>query len=188
MLTHCPECGHENSEIAVACVESGRPIPTAPPVMERRVVVTHPEDTGVPTWAFVAMGVVAIGLITILFFVLKSPADQANTNINVNATTAKQNTVTEPARTTTLPSTETQPASIEFQAVSKDLAKAICFVIWAIVVQIAILILVVECLPETCASGVAHNNEGRIQDRIRREEFKQNHYRLKLSVWGRGKG
>ena len=116
MLIHCPECGHENSDTAVACVECGRPIHTAPPpIVERRVIVEQPDNTGVPTWAFVAMGVVAVGVIAILFFVLKGPTDQANANINVNTATVKRNTVTDPSRTTTVSASETQPASIPAQ-------------------------------------------------------------------------
>lgn len=112
MLIHCPECGHENSNIAVACASCGRPLHTQPPVVERRVVVAAPEESGVPPWAFVAMGVVAIGVIAVLFFVLKTSSDQANANSNVNAAIARRTTDSEPVRTTSVPAGQTQPVSM----------------------------------------------------------------------------
>lgn len=112
MLIICPECGNENSNIAVACASCGRPIHTQPPVAERRVVVVPPEESGVPPWAFVAMGVLAFGVIAILFFVFKSSSEQANTNINVNAATASRKTDSESPRTTSVPAGETQPVSM----------------------------------------------------------------------------
>ena len=110
-LILCPECGHENSNIAVACANCGRPIHTAPPVVERRVVVTEPRESGVPPWAFVAMGVVAVFVIGLLFFMVRSNSDQGNTNINVN--TAGRRT-TDPARTT-VPSSDTQQVTVPGQ-------------------------------------------------------------------------
>lgn len=104
-LFYCPECGHENSDIAVACASCGRPIHTPTRVVERRVVVTEPREGGVPPWAFVAMGVVGALVIGLLFFMLRGN-DQGNTNINVN-TAARRSTVTEP-RT----STDTSPVTV----------------------------------------------------------------------------
>ncbi|MBK7393695.1 MAG: zinc ribbon domain-containing protein [Chloracidobacterium sp.] len=108
-LFNCPECGHENSDIAVACANCGRPIHTPVPVVERRVVVTEPRESGVPPWAFVAMGVVAIMVIGLLFFMVRNNSEQGNTNINVN-TAGKRTAVTEPAR-----SSEPQPANVPAQ-------------------------------------------------------------------------
>ncbi len=112
MIINCPECGHENSNIAVACANCGRPIHTQPPAAERRVVVVPPQENGVPPWAFVAMGVVAIGVIAVLFLVLKSSSDQANANFNANMATARRTTESEPIRTTSVPSSQSQPVSM----------------------------------------------------------------------------
>ena len=115
-LFNCPECGHENSNIAVACANCGRPIHTPVPVVERRVVVTEPREGGVPPWAFVAMGVVALAVIGLLLFMLKGSGEQGNTNINVN-TAGRRTTATDPVRTT-VPSSDTQQVTVPGQTVT----------------------------------------------------------------------
>ena len=113
-LFNCPECGHENSNIAVACANCGRPIHTPTPVVERRVVVTEPRESGVPPWAFVAMGVVALMVIGLMFFMFRSSGEQGNTNINVN-TAGRRTTATDPARTSSIPSSDTQSVTVPSQ-------------------------------------------------------------------------
>lgn len=112
-LFNCPECGHENSNIAVACANCGRPIHTSPPVVERRVVVTEPREGGVPPWAFVAMGVVAALVIGLLFYISRDTSELGNTNINVN-TAGRRTTGTDPVRTT-VPSSDTQQVTAPSQ-------------------------------------------------------------------------
>ena len=112
-LFNCPECGHENSNIAVACANCGRPIHTPVPVVERRVVVTEPREGGVPPWAFVAMGVVALLVIGLLFYMSRDNSQLGNTNINVN-TAGRRTTATDPVRTT-VPSSDTQQVTVPGQ-------------------------------------------------------------------------
>jgi hypothetical protein len=104
---HCPECGHEISNSAVACPNCGRPI-HAEPVVERKVVVAR-RPKGVPTWAIATVGIMGV-LLFFLLFVLWSRSDnedEANTRlrVNMNAQRSTRDTAsTEPTTVTSVPS------------------------------------------------------------------------------------
>jgi hypothetical protein len=106
-LMHCPECGHEISNSAVACPNCGRPI-HAEPVVERKVVVAR-RPKGVPTWAIATVGIMGV-LLFFLLFVLWSRSDnedEANTRlrVNMNAQRSTRDTAsTEPTTVTSVPS------------------------------------------------------------------------------------
>ena len=111
-LMHCPECGHEISNSAVACPNCGRPI-NAEPVLERKVVVAHHRPKGVPTWAIATVGIMGILLLFFVFFLFtRGNSDDENTNtrlrVNMNAQgrSANRDTVastTEPSTVTSVP-------------------------------------------------------------------------------------
>lgn len=111
---HCPECGHEISNSAVACPNCGRPL-NVTPVVERKVVVARHSPKGVPTWAIATVGIMGV-LLLFLLFVLWSrstPEDDANTRVRVNMngqhTSNSRDTATtttsEPSTVTSIPST-----------------------------------------------------------------------------------
>jgi hypothetical protein len=113
-LMHCPECGHEISNTAVACPNCGRPI-HAEPVVERKVVVArHHRPSGVPTWAIATVGILGVLLLFMLFVLWSrsdNTTDEANTRLRVNMngqhTTNSRDTVattSEPSTVTTVPS------------------------------------------------------------------------------------
>lgn len=111
-MIYCPECGHEVSADAIACPNCAHPFHTTPPVVERRVIVAQPpqREGGVPPWLLVPLGILAVALLFIGFFVLRGSGDQGNTNLNVNVASRRTEPLQEPARTTTIPSSvETQP-------------------------------------------------------------------------------
>ncbi|MEP6787761.1 MAG: zinc ribbon domain-containing protein [Acidobacteriota bacterium] len=115
-MIYCPECGHEVSANAVACPNCAHPFHTKPPVVERRVIVAQPPERegGVPPWLLVPLGILAVVILFIGFFVLRSTGDQGNTNLNVNVASRRTEPVQEPMSrtTTTVPSSvETQPMS-----------------------------------------------------------------------------
>jgi hypothetical protein len=128
-LMHCPECGHEISNNAIACPNCGRPI-NVEPVVERKVVVARHRPSGVPAWAIATVGIMGVLLLFLLFVMWsRSGEDTANSNLRVNlnaqhtgtnrevASTSEPSTVTsvpaEPSGgsvsvpTTTVPSSET---------------------------------------------------------------------------------
>ena len=109
-LLYCPECGHEISANAIACPNCGHPLHAPTPVVEKRVIIAQPppqRESGFPPWAFVPIGIVAIAILFLAYFLLRQSDDQANTNINVNM--AGRRTSQEPVRTATVPSSgETQ--------------------------------------------------------------------------------
>jgi hypothetical protein len=89
-LMYCPECGHEISNAAVACPNCGRPI-NAAPVVERKVVTTHPRRDGIPIWAIGVMGVLGVLLIFLLIaFWSRSGEDDGNRAVRVNMNTARE--------------------------------------------------------------------------------------------------
>lgn len=114
-LVYCPECSHEVSTTATACPNCGRPI-QHPPVVDRKVVVATPmrRESGVPPWAFVAIGVAGIVLLFIIYFAFRSSDEQANTNINVNV--AGRRTTDIPSRDSTAvtvpPSSDSQTVTV----------------------------------------------------------------------------
>lgn len=108
-LMYCPECGHEISNSAVACPNCGRPI-NAAPVVERRIVTTHPRREGIPTWAIGVMGVLGVLLIFLLIaFWSRSGEDEGNRALRVNMNAAReplanrQTVESAPSSTMTLP-------------------------------------------------------------------------------------
>ena len=110
-LMHCPECGHEISNTAVACPNCGRPI-NVEPVVERKVVVAHHPPRGVPTWAIATVGIMGILLLFFIFFLFsRGSSDDANENtrlrVNMNAQgrSTNRDTVasTEPSTVTSVP-------------------------------------------------------------------------------------
>ncbi len=120
-LLNCPECGHEVSSTAVACPNCARPL-HAPPVVERKIVVmdNSPKSEGFPAWGFVPIGVMALIVLAVVFFVFSRNSDEsANQRINVSVdSNAQRQTATsrpvapsEPATASTAPSTQTIPGS-----------------------------------------------------------------------------
>lgn len=87
-LIYCPECGHEISQAAIACPSCGRPINAPTPTIERPIVVTRPRESGFPPWAFVPIGLLGVGFLVLLFYVMRTD-ETANTNLNVNVSTAR---------------------------------------------------------------------------------------------------
>lgn len=87
-LIYCPECGHEISQAAIACPSCGRPISAPTPTIERPVIVTRQREEGFPPWAFVPIAILGIGLLFLLFYVMRSD-ETANSNLNVNVSTAR---------------------------------------------------------------------------------------------------
>ncbi len=94
-LVNCPECGHDISDSAVACPSCGRPVNIAPPPVRPVVARTEPRSEGIPPWAFVAMGVVAVLVIFFIFAMMSRDDDAANSNLRVAV-----NTSAPPARDT----------------------------------------------------------------------------------------
>src|SRR3954464_1013124 len=109
-LMHCPECGHEISNSAVACPNCGRPI-NVEPVVERKVVVARHRPNGVPTWAIATVGIMGVLLLFLIFFLFTrgNSDDEANTRLHVNMNaqgrTANRDTVasSEPSTVTSVP-------------------------------------------------------------------------------------
>lgn len=115
-LINCPECGKEVSTTASACPHCARPINPAP-VPERKVVVmdTTPREEGFPTWALIPIGLLALILMTVLYFVLgrDNPEDTTNVRVTANGANRPVTQTTVPGQTTTInptaPSTVTLP-------------------------------------------------------------------------------
>ena len=84
-IVNCPECGHDVSTAAVACPGCGKPlgISTAParPVVAR----VDKQEQGIPPWAFVAFGVIAVLVLFFIFAMMgrEDELETANTNIRV---------------------------------------------------------------------------------------------------------
>jgi len=106
-LIYCPECGHEISNSAVACPNCGRPI-SAPPVIERTPIVTaipRREDSGVPSWIFIPLGVIGALLLIVFFVVMSRNSEDDTSNLNVNVSTRRG--TTDATRTTDIPPSTT---------------------------------------------------------------------------------
>src|SRR4051812_11506718 len=85
-LLHCPECGHEISENAVACPNCGRPTG----VGERKVVVMeNPRETTLPAWALIPVALVGLILLFVMYLVWDRNSED-NANIRVNTNLARQ--------------------------------------------------------------------------------------------------
>jgi len=89
-LIHCPECGHEISQAAIACPNCGRPIngtvPTGRPI---HVTRSSGDGDGFPVWAAVPLALAVIAVIFLLFYALRNNDETADTNLNVNVTTRR---------------------------------------------------------------------------------------------------
>ena len=117
-LMHCPECGHEISNSAVACPNCGRPI-NVEPVVERKVVVAHHRPKGVPTWAIATVGIMGLLLLFFIFFLFsRGSSDDANENtrlrVNMNAQgrSANRDTVAATNEPSTVTSVPAAPSSV----------------------------------------------------------------------------
>jgi len=120
-LMHCPECGHEISNTAVACPNCGRPV-NVTPVVERKVVVAHRRPSGVPTWAIATVGILGVLLLFMLFVLWSrsgNPEDEANTRLRVNMNGQHASNNRDTVATTSEPSTVTSvPSSVDSGSVS----------------------------------------------------------------------
>ncbi|MDQ3323129.1 MAG: hypothetical protein M3525_11975 [Acidobacteriota bacterium] len=84
-LITCPECAHEVSAAAPACPNCGHPF--APPVVQRKVVVTEaPERDDFPKWIFIPLGLLGVVLLFVLIAFMRNDdtADGRNINVSVN--------------------------------------------------------------------------------------------------------
>lgn len=118
-MIFCPECAHEVSVNAVACPNCGRPM-QAPPV-ERKVIVATPPHRAkaFPTWAFVAIGLLAAMLLVVVYLFVRE-SDEGNTNVNLRVSGSRNgaNDSTRDVRTTTVPSSDTSAATVPDQSVT----------------------------------------------------------------------
>lgn len=119
-LALCSECGHEVSTNAASCPNCGRPT-HAPPLAERKVIVTPPEREGFPPWAIVPIVLVGLLLLVVGYMVLRPSDDSANSNLRVNVNTGRIDPPTSrETRTTSVPSTETQAPSMPSQSMPAE--------------------------------------------------------------------
>ncbi len=88
-LITCPECAHEVSAVAAACPNCGHPF--APPVVQRKVVVTEaPERDDFPKWIFIPLGLLGVVLLFVLIAFMRNNNDEADgRNINVSINTQR---------------------------------------------------------------------------------------------------
>ena len=119
-LLHCPECGHEVSNNAVACPNCARPLNHVPVVERKVMVVENPANRdGFPTWAFIPIGILCVILLVVMYALfVRTDDNAANQRININANTGRQTTTTtvpsgrnEPSTITTAPPVSTVPSS-----------------------------------------------------------------------------
>lgn len=112
-MNYCPECGHEISQVAVACPGCGRPLSAPTPVIEPIVVARAPRRSeGFPPWALIPLGLIGAGVLFLLFYTLGRNDETANSNLAVNVSTKRAATRdTDSGRTsetyTTAPPTDT---------------------------------------------------------------------------------
>lgn len=82
-LITCPECAHEVSAVAAACPNCGHPF--APPIVQRKVVVTEaPEREDFPRWIFIPLGLLGVVLLFVLIAFMRNEDDGRNINVSVN--------------------------------------------------------------------------------------------------------
>jgi len=116
-LMHCPECGHEISNSAVACPNCGRPI-NVEPVVERKVVVAHHRPKGVPTWAIATVGILGVLVLFFIFMLFaRGTSDDANENtrlrVNMNAQgRTNRDTVASTSEPSSVTSVPAAPSSV----------------------------------------------------------------------------
>ena len=90
-LILCPDCGHEVSTAATACLNCGRPI--SDPTLERNVVVAQTpltERDEFPKWVFIPIGLITLILLFTLFVWMREKDETANVNLNVDTTTTRK--------------------------------------------------------------------------------------------------
>jgi hypothetical protein len=105
-LSNCPECGHDISTSAVACPNCGKPLEINTVLPPRPVIVNElPREEGIPPWAFVAMGVAAIGILLLAFVMFNRNNDDANSNLRVNVERNASRPASRDTTTTSVPST-----------------------------------------------------------------------------------
>jgi hypothetical protein len=91
-IVNCPECGHDVSDAAVACPNCGKPLGIRPVTPARPVVVNERDEGGIPPWAFVAMGVVAVLVLFFIFAMMGRDDDTANSNLRVSVDADRDST------------------------------------------------------------------------------------------------
>ncbi len=103
-LITCPECAHEVSAVAAACPNCGHPF--APPVVQRKVVVTEtPERDDFPKWIFIPLGLLGVVLLFVLIAFMRNndeTADGRNINVSVNTQRPAGGNLTADRTTTTV--------------------------------------------------------------------------------------
>ncbi len=102
-LIHCPECGNEISNEAVACPNCGRPRNSPPPVIQRNDVVTvAPREESFPKWIIAPMVILGAIVVFFLIVLLRNSDENANTqsnNVNVAIQRKTPDTRDTPGRT-----------------------------------------------------------------------------------------
>ena len=119
-LVYCPECGHEVSANAVACANCGFPMQAAAPaavepIVEQDVVVTPGRPVrreGFPPWAIAPIVLGGLALVFLMFLLFRSPNDEANVNVAVNANARRQAELTRDTRNETVPATGSQTVTV----------------------------------------------------------------------------
>lgn len=85
-IIHCPECGKEVSNTAVACPNCGHPL--APPAVERKTIVREAppvvEKEGFPNWIFIPLAVLGIVVIFLLIVLFQNKDETDRTNVNIS--------------------------------------------------------------------------------------------------------
>jgi hypothetical protein len=112
-LINCPECGKEVSNTAVACPNCGHPL--APPTLEERTVVREVpapvvERDAFPKWIFVPLAILGAVLIFLLFALLRQEDDNKS-NINVDISAKRPNTINSDSTTRSEPNQIDVPPS-----------------------------------------------------------------------------
>lgn len=84
-IIHCPECGKEVSNTAVACPNCGHPL--APPAVERKTIIREAppvvEKEGFPNWIFIPLAVLGIVVIFLLIVLFQNKDETDRTNVNI---------------------------------------------------------------------------------------------------------
>ncbi|HEV8157467.1 MAG TPA: zinc-ribbon domain-containing protein [Pyrinomonadaceae bacterium] len=84
-IIHCPECGKEVSNTAVACPNCGHPL--APPNVERKTIIREAppvvEKEGFPNWIFIPLAVLGIVVIFLLIVLFQNKDETDRTNVNI---------------------------------------------------------------------------------------------------------
>lgn len=88
-LIHCPECGNEISNEAVACPNCGRPLSSPTPVIQRKEFVTvTPHEESFPKWIIAPIVILCAVGVFFLILMMRNSDENSNTqsnNINVTS-------------------------------------------------------------------------------------------------------